>query len=55
MKKVIIIIIVILLVVIGVVLGVRVVSGEDNWMCQNGEWVKHGNPEAPKPTGECKK
>jgi len=29
-------------------------SGEDNWICQNGEWVKHGNPSAPKPTIPCK-
>lgn len=28
--------------------------GEDTWICVNGEWVKHGAPSAPKPTGECK-
>ncbi len=28
-------------------------SGEDCWMCQNGEWVKHGNPYAPQPTAVC--
>ncbi len=28
-------------------------SGEDCWMCQNGEWIKHGNPYAPQPTTVC--
>jgi uncharacterized membrane protein len=32
----------------------RVFSGEDDWMCQNGEWVKHGNPSFPAPNIECK-
>jgi len=35
------------------VLAVRFFSGEDNWICQNGEWVKHGNPSAEKPTTDC--
>jgi hypothetical protein len=29
-------------------------GGEDTWICQNGEWVKHGVPSAPKPTTSCK-
>jgi len=34
---------------------VRFVIGgdEDTWICQNGQWVKHGNPSAPKPTNGC--
>lgn len=32
---------------------IRLFSGEDNWLCQNGEWVKHGIPSAPKPTKPC--
>ena len=35
--------------------GVRFLSGEDNWICQNGEWIKHGNPETEKPIGNCGK
>lgn len=32
----------------------RVFSGdEDTWLCQNGQWVKHGNPSAPMPTSGC--
>lgn len=31
----------------------NILSGEDCWFCQNGEWVKHGNLSAPKPTKPC--
>ena len=36
------------------IITLRVFSGEDDWMCQNGEWVKHGNPSFPAPITECK-
>ncbi|MFA6339027.1 MAG: DUF2178 domain-containing protein [Candidatus Paceibacterota bacterium] len=36
------------------VVGVRLFSGEDDWMCKNGEWVKHGQPDFPAPLVECK-
>jgi len=26
---------------------------EDTWLCQNGEWVKHGNPSNPAPIEGC--
>lgn len=26
---------------------------EDTWLCQNGVWVKHGNPTAAQPTQPC--
>lgn len=40
-----------------VVLLLRFVLGgaEDDWICQKGEWVKHGNPSFPKPQEECLK
>src|SRR4030042_6707123 len=28
-------------------------GNEDTWICENGQWVKHGNPSAPKPGGSC--
>jgi len=28
---------------------------EDSWVCSGSEWVKHGNPSIPKPTGNCRK
>lgn len=34
--------------------GIRFFSGnEDTWICQNGEWVKHGNPSASMPETPC--
>ncbi len=36
------------------IITLRVFSGEDDWMCQGGEWVKHGNPSFPAPEKECK-
>src|SRR4030043_37857 len=50
-----IVIMAILLVAIVVVLGVRFFLGgnEDNWICQNGAWIKHGNPSASMPEEPC--
>lgn len=31
----------------------KLLSQEDTWICQNGEWVEHGKPAGPKPTGPC--
>lgn len=28
-------------------------TSEDSWICVNGEWVRHGNPSAPKPEKPC--
>jgi hypothetical protein len=65
-KKLLIIITFLLLAVITAVAIVRFLLGgnasgpgwplalrEDSWICSNGEWVKHGNPSAPKPEGQC--
>ncbi|NMB57089.1 hypothetical protein GYA19_04085 [Candidatus Beckwithbacteria bacterium] len=37
-------------------LTIRFVFGgdEDTWVCQNGQWERHGNPSAPKPSSLCK-
>jgi hypothetical protein len=36
------------------VLALRFFSGdEDTWICQNGQWVKHGNPSKPQPSSSC--
>jgi hypothetical protein len=33
---------------------VRFLSGpEDLWICQEGDWIKHGNPKGPKPWITC--
>jgi len=28
-------------------------GSEDDWICDNGQWAKHGNPAHSKPTGTC--
>jgi len=34
--------------------GLRLFSGdEDVWLCQDGQWVRHGQPSAPMPTEGC--
>ncbi|MFA6993260.1 MAG: GerMN domain-containing protein [Patescibacteria group bacterium] len=40
---------------LALILGLRLVFGgpEDGWLCQDGNWVKHGNPSAPAPTSGC--
>jgi len=54
-KKYLIIIIAVLL-VISSIFCLRFLGGnEDAWVCQNYEWVRHGNPQSPKPTKPCHK
>lgn len=53
MKKILIGVVCIFAVILMVVFGLRLLGGEDTWICQGGEWVKHGNPSAPKPTELC--
>jgi uncharacterized membrane protein len=42
-----------LILIIGLVFTVRLLSGEDDWLCVKGEWVKHGQPAAPRPQTAC--
>lgn len=37
-----------------IMFNVRLLSGEDNWICDNGQWVKHGQPSTPMPIQPCK-
>jgi spore germination protein GerM len=52
-------IVLIIIIIIGaamMVLTLRLLSGsEDTWICQNGQWIKHGQPLAPRPTSGCGK
>lgn len=44
----------VIIVATAIMLGIRLFSGpEDSWICQNGQWVEHGNPTAPKPDAGC--
>lgn len=43
------------LLIIGVFFFLRFIVGgsEDDWICVNNQWVKHGNPKDSAPTGSC--
>lgn len=41
-----------IILVIGII---RFTTSEDTWLCQDGTWVKHGQPSAPQPTTGCGK
>lgn len=49
---------ILLILIIGGMLAVlvllRFLTPEDTWVCDEGQWVKHGNPAASMPDGECK-
>lgn len=44
-----------LLILFLAIVGLRFFSGEDNWVCQNGQGAKRGNLSAPTPIIECQK
>ncbi len=47
-------IVIILIAVVLLIAGLRLLSGEDNWICQNGVWVRHGAPSFAAPQSACK-
>ncbi|MDD4901453.1 MAG: DUF2178 domain-containing protein [Patescibacteria group bacterium] len=53
-KKTIYVVLVLIFFLALAVFSLRVFSGEDNWLCQNGEWIKHGQPDFPAPAVGCK-
>lgn len=53
MKKVALIALGLLVIGVAVIIGGRLLTAEDTWICQNGIWVKHGNPSSPMPIGGC--
>ena len=44
----------VLLAILLSIFTLRLFSGEDNWICQNGQWVEHGHPSFAAPTVPCK-
>lgn len=42
-----------LVLVVLVLALVRGLSGEDDWVCREGQWVRHGNPSNPMPESIC--
>jgi len=53
-KKNIYLIFVLILSIILAIGTLRLFSGEDDWMCKDGTWQKHGQPSFPAPNVECK-
>lgn len=56
MKKISIIIIsavIVILAISGGIMLFKSIGGEDSWVCQNGQWVKRGNPQELMPSGGC--
>lgn len=39
--------------IIFAVVLIKSISKEDDWICDGGLWVKHGNPKDPAPITEC--
>ncbi len=49
------IVIAIMILLLFLLAGLRLFSGEDDWICTNGTWIKHGNPSFPAPAIQCDK
>jgi hypothetical protein len=47
------IILLILAVALCVIVVLKLAGNEDDWLCVNGQWIKHGQPSAPMPPGGC--
>jgi hypothetical protein len=43
-----------LLLVLAIILALRFLTSEDTWLCEKGQWVRHGNPATEAPTEQCK-
>ena len=52
-KKGVILIIILLAIIVSTVFVVRMFSQEDDWICKDGVWVKHGEPSASQPDSPC--
>lgn len=48
-------ILIFLLLLVACIAALRILSWEDNRICKDGNWQKHGNPDFPKPTMTCQK
>jgi len=52
-KKLIFSALVLILFIVLAVIGIRAFSGEDNWICKDGQWIEHGHPSSPVPNINC--
>lgn len=54
MNKRLLLFLILLLTFIVVAFVLRIFNPEDTWICDDGSWVKHGNPSTEKPDVPCK-
>lgn len=54
-RKIVLVIAAAIVLILGMVGVIQYVeeSQKNTWVCVSGEWLKHGNPTAPKPTTGC--
>jgi len=43
----------VVLIILAVAFASKFFGGEDAWVCENGQWIKHGSPSAQKPQTSC--
>ena len=55
MKKNTLLILCLFLIILIIFAGLRLMTAEDTWLCDDGAWVKHGNPSTEAPTAPCEK
>lgn len=44
---------VVLLIIIAIIFGIRMLTPEDTWVCENGTWQMHGHPNQAMPSAIC--
>jgi len=54
-NKPILIVISVVVIIVIVIFSARIFTPEDNWLCENGTWTRHGNPTDAMPTLDCPK
>jgi len=47
-------ILVALVIMVLFIIGLRFASAEDAWLCQDGIWVRHGQPASGSPALSCR-
>lgn len=54
MKNFILIIFSIIVFVVQIIFVAKFSTPENDWICKDGQWIKHGNPSAQMPIKSCK-
>jgi putative hemolysin len=54
-KKNVLSIAIIVAIIFAAILIVRFSTPEDTWICENDQWIRHGNPDSPMPQSGCGK